>query len=71
MPPLKKKLKQSEFYCVSCQKRVKEPIDCIGVNVDKAGKPRLRSMCHLCDTYLYKYIKLKDEKKMLKKYGKY
>lgn len=73
---LKGKLKQQEFYCVSCRKRVKSDADDICVKVYKNkrmydGKaPALRSTCQKCDTNLTKFIKHSDTKRMQDKYGK-
>lgn len=65
---LQKKLKQTEFYCVECRKRVKVPTEDIQVSIDKQGRPRLEGM----DKYnhkLFKYIKFSHEDKLGKKFG--
>jgi hypothetical protein len=71
---LKTPLKQQEFYCLSCRKRVK----CTATNIcvksfknKKLGKvPTLRAYCKKCDCYLSKFIKHKDAARLTKKYGK-
>lgn len=77
MPKLKTKLKQQEFYCVSCRQRVTCHKDDIGVIVFKNEKrvngkvPALRSQCPKCETAVTKFIKSDDEYKLTKKYGVY
>lgn len=73
--PLKTKLKQQEFYCVKCRKRVKVASDDMGVSVFKNGKtgmkvPALVGDCK-CDTTVVKFIKHDDQVKFTQKYGKY
>lgn len=70
---LRKKLKQTEFYCVACRKRVKVHPDDICVEVFKnkkieGGVPALRSVCK-CGVNLTKFIKHRDEYRMSNKYG--
>jgi hypothetical protein len=67
---LKKPLKQTEFYCVSCRKRVKSKPSDICAKTFKNGTPALVSHCEKCDTNLTKFIKHNSLKKMEKKYGK-
>jgi hypothetical protein len=77
MPKLKTKLKQQEFYCVCCSKRVKVAADKICVKIYKnnyytgGNTPALRSYCEKCDCNLTKFIKHKDEAKLTKKFGKW
>lgn len=67
--PLKTKLRQGEFYCVSCCKRIRVPADDIRVKRDKRKKPRMVAKCHKCGTKLFKYIKADHEKKLKQKYN--
>jgi hypothetical protein len=73
--PLKTKLKQQEFYCVKCRKRVKIASDDMGVSVFKNEKtgmkvPSLVGNCK-CDTTVIKFIKHDDQDRFTQKYGKY
>jgi len=68
------KLKQEEFYCVSCRGRVKvEGGDiCVKIyNNSKTGRstPALRGRCSKCGTNLTKFIKTTSTSAMLSKYG--
>ena len=73
---LKTPLKQQEFYCVCCRKRVKSTKENICVKLFKKKKmpngkiPALRSWCKKCDCNLTKFIKHKDQTRLTKKYGK-
>lgn len=70
MPKLKSKLKQNEFYCVSCRKRKGcKPAD-IRVKKLKGRIPALKSKCGKCGTNLTKFIKHADYGKLSKKYNK-
>ncbi len=74
---LKTKLKENEFYCVSCRARVKSNGDSMYVQVFKNKKmpdglaPALRSNCKACSTNLTKFIKHNSVDKMIDKYGKH
>lgn len=73
---LQSKLKQRDFYCVSCRKRVSVPADEMGVQTFKnkkvkGGVPALRSECPKCGTNVTKFIKKKDKSKMTQKFGKF
>ncbi len=68
MTRLKTKLRQQEFYCVECRKRVSSYAYDIMVKDDRAGKPRMEGY----DKHghkLFKYIKWNDESKLKKKYN--
>lgn len=72
---LKTKLKQQEFYCVCCRKRVKVPADDICVKVYKnykikGGVPALNGICKKCDCNVIKFIKHENKQRMIKKFGK-
>ena len=74
--PLKTKLKQQEFYCVKCRKRVKIDSDDMGVDIFKNGQtgmkvPALVGECKLCNTTVVKFIKHDDQDRFTQKYGKY
>lgn len=64
------KLKERQFYCVICRKRVTLPKEDVGVNIDKAGKPRLKGYCKYCEGPVFKYIKWASEDAKTKKFGK-
>lgn len=69
------KLKQQEFYCVQCRKRVsceKEDICVRKVRnaKRKGGVPMLVGDCKKCDCRLHKFVKVPDFSKLLEKYGK-
>ncbi len=68
MTKLKTKLKQQEFYCVACQKRVSCVARDIQVTNDRGGRPRMESE----DKHghrLFKYIKWNDETKLKRKFN--
>lgn len=70
------KLKQRQFYCVSCRARRMVPADdiCVAVLKNKkvkGGVPALVGKCNKCDqSKMYKFIKRDDKDKMIEKYGK-
>ena len=74
---LKTKLKQREFYCVSCRGRVICDSKNIGVALFKNKRmiggvaPALRAECPKCQTNLTKFIKHCDTKKFIDKYGEF
>ena len=70
------KLKQQEFYCVKCRKRVKSSPSYMCVKTYKNKRMKggksyaLRSFCQKCDTNLTKFISPKEEVQLAKKYGR-
>ena len=67
-------MKQTEFYCVSCRKRVVQKKDdmCVITLRNKkvaGGVPALTSECRKCGTNLYKFIKRDSKEKMIDKFG--
>jgi hypothetical protein len=61
-------MKQNEFYCVACGKRVSCHGEDIRVRNDRNGKPRMVSK----DKHghkLFKYIKYADESALKRKYN--
>lgn len=73
---LHSKLKQQEFYCVSCRARksVKADNICVKKYKNRVARdgytPALRGQCAKCGTNLTKFIKYTDEAKLTKKFGK-
>ena len=70
---LKTKLKQGEFYCVSCRKRVKGDDICIKTFRNKrvkGGVPTMVGECSKCSTSVFKFIKHSNKAKLTEKYGK-
>ena len=70
---LKTKLKQTEFYCVSCMSKKKcDPDDIrfkrLRTKKVKGGVPALKCWCYSCDSNLTKFVKRKDAAKLKKKY---
>lgn len=71
---LTSKLKEDEFYCVSCRGRVKSNGGAICVEIynnRRTGRstPALRGQCAKCGTNLTKFIKTSSTSAMLNKYG--
>jgi hypothetical protein len=71
---LRGKLKQTEFYCVSCRDRVRlHPDDICVTNFRnkrmEGGTPALVGVCNECDVNVTKFIKHKDEDRLADKYG--
>ena len=72
---LKTKLKQNQFYCVSCcdRKTIHSDDMCVQEFKNKRASlgytPALRSSCHTCRTPLTKFIKYSDVDRMVNKYG--
>ena len=68
------KLKQQQFYCVYCGKRVTKDKDDIKLKIAKSSKrpkiPMLKSKCDKCNTRLNKFVKMRDIKSLSNKYGK-
>ena len=71
-----KKMKENQFYCVSCRKRVmQKDSDAICVTtLDNPNRPKgvpaLFTGCPNCDINLYKFISDDAKVKMTRKYGK-
>ena len=72
--PLKSRLKQNQFYCVKCRKRVTSHPDDICVknirNRKTGSIPALKSECPKCGTKLFKFSKRKDATKLRSKFGR-
>lgn len=74
--PLKKKLKQNEFYCVKCRGRSRVSSDEICFRDIKNKKrrnnkvPMLQSECHKCGTGLNKIVKNSKAGDMRRKFGR-
>jgi hypothetical protein len=72
---LRKKLKENDFYCVGCCKRVScapDDIKFVQISNYKAigGKvPALKCYCKGCQGNLTKFVKRKDADKLKKKYA--
>ena len=69
-------MKQRQFFCVSCNRRVTCPADEICFKRLKnrkvrGGVPALKCHCGKCDQTLYKFVKHKDASKLKKKYGSF
>lgn len=68
-----KKMKQQQFYCVSCNSRVSLPADDIWFKMGKSSKrkklPMLKGKCKKCDGKLTKFVKIKDSQKLKSKFG--
>ena len=69
-----KKMKQRQFYCVVCNKRLTCPEDDIKFKKlknkkVKGGVPALKCYCKSCDTNLTKFVKRKDAASLKKKYA--
>lgn len=69
-------MRQNQFYCVSCRKKVSAKPDDIcfkylkNKNMKNGKMPSLKSECTKCNTNLTKFIKNDDVKKLQNKYGK-
>lgn len=61
-------MKQNEFYCVSCRKRVNCHPEDIRVKTDRNGRPRMVGYDKY-DHKVFKYIKESDYSKLKKKYN--
>lgn len=68
--PMRRKLRQNEFYCVMHNKSVTIPKSEICVRVASNGQPMLKGYCSKYDCYLYKFIGKDKLAKMRQKYGK-
>lgn len=69
------KLKQNQFYCVSCQKRITiKDKDDIRIAVyplkNRIKMPAMRSVCPECDTNLTKFQKVAKTQQLIDKYGR-
>lgn len=73
-PPLKKKLRQNQFYCVGCRKRVTVKADDICTkkyrNKKRGSVSALKGECHTCNAPLTKFIKDSAYQRLTDKYGK-
>ena len=67
---LRTPLKETEFYCVACNKRCKSSTDDMCVVKFSNGANALYGYCAKCDCDCYKFIKDKSVSKLTKKYGK-
>ena len=61
-PPLKKPLRQNEFYCLKCRARVRVPADELKVRHYTNKKlrykvPMLKGLCHKCESTVNKIVK--------------
>lgn len=74
MPKLNRKLKQTEFYCVSCKKTVVMPKDDVCFKDAKSSNrkkiPMLKAECKKCGSMLNKFIKNYIAGDMRRKYGR-
>jgi len=65
-------MKEKQFYCVSCGKKVMVGEDDIKFknikNYKRGVVPSLKGKCKKCDTKLTKFVKVKDAKKLKSKY---
>jgi hypothetical protein len=70
---LKTKLRENEFYCVSCRARKNSDSGSICVKVynnSRSGPtPTLKGQCSVCGTNLTKFIKRDSTERMVRKYG--
>lgn len=68
-------MKDQEFYCVKCRKKVHLPAKEIGVvffhNKKRGEIPALMGHCRQCDTKVTKFIKESQVPKMIEKFGEY
>lgn len=69
------KLKQNEFYCVACRKRITSHSEdmCVTVYKNKnvkGGIPALISVCNVCDSNMSKFVKRDKKDALIDKYGK-
>ena len=64
------KMTKNQFYCVSCRARVKLPADKICIGKDKNKKPRLVGKCANCSVKVFRYVAVKDVKKLQDEYKK-
>ena len=72
---LKTKLRQQEFYCMQCCKRVKLSENDIRVHSFKnnkvyGGTPAMTGYCPFCGSNVVKWIKHDDNTRLTKKYEK-
>jgi len=70
------KLNQNQFYCVGCRSVCTCKKEDIGFKLytnrrTKNKVPTLKCNCSKCGTVLTKFIKHKDQEKLLLKYGKW
>jgi hypothetical protein len=71
---MRRKLKQQEFYCVSCRGPVKAPSRDICFATTSSSKrkkiPMLKAWCSKCDGAVNKLVKNSRATALKKKYGK-
>jgi len=69
---IKMVMKEKQFYCVACRKKVTLPEDDIkfkNLKNYKRGKvPALKGRCVKCDTKVTKFVKVKASKGLSQKY---
>ncbi len=67
-------MKQNQFYCVKCRKKVTVPTnDICHVNLKSRKRkkiPALVGYCKKCECDLYKFVKVKQSSRLNKKYGR-
>lgn len=51
---------QIEFYCVKCKTKNNCKSGSIELEKDKRGSNRLKGMCKVCETKLYRYYKVSE-----------
>lgn len=66
-------MKERQFYCVLCRKKVMCPAEDIHFKMlknkkIKGGMPALKCGCQKCGTRLTKFVKRKDAKRLKAKY---
>lgn len=49
-------MKANQFYCVKCRKPVKG--DKVKNQKDRNGRPRLAGKCAVCETKVFRYVKM-------------
>uniref|UniRef100_A0A6C0EJI3 DUF5679 domain-containing protein n=1 Tax=viral metagenome TaxID=1070528 RepID=A0A6C0EJI3_9ZZZZ len=67
-------MKQRQFYCVKCGKKVMIPADDICYGEAKSSKrrkiPMLKGYCGKCDITVCKFVKKSQAASLRSKYGK-
>jgi len=69
--PLHGKLKQTQFYCLGCRKRVTgDDIKIRSVRNYKVGAiPMMKAHCHKCEGKVNKFVKRSQAKSLKQKYA--
>jgi hypothetical protein len=62
-------MKETQFYDVCCRKKVNVPPSSISLKTMKNGKLALHAIHDVCGCKLFKFVKLDDKTKLMKKYG--